>query len=270
MNLNYLEQRGIIAISGADKADYLQGIITQDVRLINAEHMIYSCFLTPQGKYLADFFITQYEDMWLLDVDYRLKDDLIKRLALYRLRSRVTLEDVSDQYKVFVSWANASVSEGFMRDPRHESLGWRKIVKNDQDDFVQHGDYILWCYQNGVPSYNDFISERSMMLEYNMDLLNALSFDKGCYMGQELTARTHYRGLIKKRLLPIKFDDTEIVDFESAVQKDNITIGAMRSSYKGFGLAVLQLDNLHDGDSVMVNDHSAKIFFPEWFKLTQP
>ena len=262
MSSAHLSHRGVIRISGADKADYLQGIITQDIRLIATDRLLYSCFLTPQGKYLADFFITQIGEDWFIDVDQSLLADLLKRMSMYRLRSKVELEDVSSQFNILAFW-DGDAPENTLADPRTPKTGWRMFAPIDVT--AGQEDYNLWRLQNGLPDTGDFLRERSMMLECNMDLLHAVSFDKGCYMGQELTARTHYRALIKKRLLPIRFEGDVKVPFDTPVQMNDKPIGLLRTSYKNYALALLNLEKLEDGAQVTVDGQIAQVFFPEWF-----
>lgn len=260
----HLEHRGVIKISGADKEEFLQGIITQDVRKISPDTLVYSCFLTPQGKYLADFFITEMASDWYFDVDHALLEDLIKRLTIYKLRSRVMIENVSEQFKICALW-NGQKPAGCLVDPRTSQIGGRAFISPDRATMFEQGDYNYWRLQNGLPDTNDFIRERSMMLESNMDLLNAVSFDKGCYMGQELTARTHYRALIKKRLLPLRFSKDATISFDAEVRQEDKVIGHMRSQHGDHGLALLQLEHAKDGLPVTVEGAEATVFFPEWF-----
>jgi folate-binding protein YgfZ len=262
MSSAHLSHRGVIRVSGADKADYLQGIITQDVRLIAPDRLLYSCFLTPQGKYLADFFITQIGEDWYIDVDKSLLDDLLKRMNMYRLRSKVELQDVSSQFSILAFW-NDGAPEGVLADPRAPEAGWRMFAPADMAG--GQDDYNLWRLQHGLPDTGDFLRERSMMLECNMDLLHAVSFDKGCYMGQELTARTHYRALIKKRLLPIRFESEVQAAFDTPVQMNDKPIGLLRTTHKNHALALLNLENLEDGATVTVDGQAGQVFFPDWF-----
>lgn len=238
-----LFNRGVIRLSGPDKFDFLQGIVTQDMRLVSAQHAVYSCFLTPQGRYLADFFIIQQGDDWLFELDHRLIDDLIKRMSIYKLRSKVAFEDVSNQYAVYAFWDGIPTlleNHILYQDPRFAHLGYRMIVSHDAH--IEAADnYNAWRLQNGIPEFGKLVPERSLMLESNMDLLHAISFDKGCYMGQEVTARTHYRALLKKALLPVRFEDGTII------------------------LTLVPLENLHDGDTVTIDGQTGNVFFPDWF-----
>jgi folate-binding protein YgfZ len=258
-----LSHRGVFRVSGADKLDFLQGITSQDMRNVSPDKWLYGCFLTPQGKYLVDFFITAVGDDFLLDVDKALLSDFIKRLTMYKLRSKIMLEDVSAQYRIH---AFKNGGQGFA-DPRWNGLGARLITTDDLPD--DGDDYALWLMQNGIPDTLDFERERTAMLEANMDLLNAISFDKGCYMGQELTARTHYRGLVKKRFLPLKFSGDVSFEKDAPVSQDGKTIGFIRRSHKNYALAKVELEAAEKNSRVTVGDQNAEIIFPAWF-ATQP
>ncbi len=278
--MTHLSHRGVLKISGADKIDFLQGIVSQDVRNVAPDKWLYGCFLTPQGKYLVDFFIMAVGDDFILDVDKVLLPDFIRRLTLYKLRSNVVLGDVSAQYNIHAFWNGEGA--GFP-DPRWGGLGTRLLTTDDLPD--DGGDYALWLMQNGVPDANDFERERTTMLEANMDLLNAVSFDKGCYMGQELTARTHYRGLVKKRFLPLRFSSSsgslgldprvhgssgqaqrpQSFEKDTPVSQDGKTIGLIRRSHQNWAMAKVELEAAEKNQRVTVDGVDAEIIFPAWF-----
>lgn len=269
MSYAILSQRGLIKISGEDKADFMQGIVTNDMRLVGHDKLVYSCFLTPQGKYLADFFVLQIEEDWFLDVDKSLVSFLIARMGMYKLRSRVTLTDVSDDYRILAFWGDRKPSFAVLDDPRHEAMGWRGYFMADEavhlDDRVA-GDYEMWRMHNGMTDLKDVERERSTMAEINMDLLNAVSWNKGCYIGQELTARVEHRGLVKKRLVPLKTMEDITSVFDTPVLRGTKTIGHLRSSHLNRGLALLQLDGLTDGIGVTIDGQEADVSLPEWFE----
>jgi folate-binding protein YgfZ len=264
MSHQTLTHRGVIKVSGVDKVEFLQGIISNDVRLIDENKAIYSWFLTPQGKYLADFFIVAKGDDWFLDVDQSLLDDLMRRLAIYKLRSKVTLENVSHEYKVVAYWEVKPDNNTILYfDPRLSQLGWRALVITDQLPIEDEADYNYWRLQHGVPDSCDFIRERSIMLECNMDLLNAISWDKGCYMGQELTARTHYRALIKKRLIPLRFQGDIDLPMDTPILRNGKEIGVLRSCHRNLAIALLALESLQDGEILMAETYPAQVCFAD-------
>lgn len=262
-----LPEHGFISIKGDDRAAFLQGLITQDVRLVEQGQMIYACFLTPQGKYLADFFVAAWNDtQWLLEVHRDLLPDLLKRLSMYKLRSKVELMNVSDQFYAAWVWQENVAGKSFT-DPRAADIGQRiwsqeKIVLNGESGNAEN-----WRLQNGLPNRHDAERERSSMADLDMDFLNAIAWDKGCYLGQELTARMHYRALVKKRLLPLVFCADCAAAFDTSVMHDGKTIGRLRSANGKHALALLQLEGLADGMRVSVGEQQAVVVFPAWWPV---
>lgn len=198
MTLSYatLPDRAIIKVTGTDAKSFLQGLITQDIALLNPEVMLYSALLTPQGKYLYDFFITQHEDDIWMEGNNAQMHAMLPKLTLHQLRSDVSLS--VEDCTVYVSF-----DQGEYADPRHGDMGWRSYQTpegNETSPTAYHEKRIALAIPDGT---TDLIQGKSSPFEGNLDRLNALSFTKGCYMGQELVSRIHHRGLIKKRLSPI-------------------------------------------------------------------
>lgn len=259
-----LPNRGIIRVSGEDARSFLQGVITNDINLVNEKSAVYACFLTPQGKYLADFFVYPHLDGVLLDVDKKILSELLKRMSLFKLRSRVVLEDVSDQYTVTAIWGTGLHPEHAVADPRASVMGYRMLNGAAEGET---GDYYAWQMQNGIADVGDFERERTTMLEANMDFLNAISFTKGCYLGQEITARMHYRGLVKKRFLPLVLSEARHIVADTPITRDGKTIGFLRGCKGTHAIGVMQLEALEQGDECLVGDIAAEIKMPEWLKL---
>lgn len=254
----HLKNRTVISITGADAPEFLQGLITNDIHKVSDDQAIYSCFLTPQGKFLFDFLIVPTEGGYLLDVEAGRHKEFIMRLTIYKLRSDVVITDLSDQYDIYAVWGDAPAG-GFV-DPRHEKLGRRVIMSKGDDlpsgEASDFNEYDMHRLCLGVPDGSrDLIPERSAMLESNMDVLNALDWDKGCYMGQELTARTHYRGLVKKRLVTFSYQGTA-PDFGAIITYNDVKIGDVRSTCSGVGLALVKIEeaqaSIGQGEPVMV------------------
>lgn len=235
-----LPDRGLIHLEGADRHDFLQGLITNDIRKLEPGKALYACLLTPQGKYLHDFFIHEGDGFTLIDCEGGARaQDLFKRLTMYRLRSDVqlSLEEKHDVYAMFGTKTGVA-------DPRHPDMGYRTFEKPD----IAEQQFEVWDKRRielTIPDGSrDMEIERSTLLECNLDKVNAIDWDKGCYMGQELTARMHYRGLAKKHLFtvhggePLPAPGTELENG-----------GAMRSSSGSIGLALLkdeEADKLKD------------------------
>lgn len=199
-----LKKRGKIVVSGVDRIDFLQSLISNDVTLLDQQDCVYSCLLTPQGKFIYDFFITEINgDSLLMDCEggERLQS-LAKLLGMYKLRADVTIElqDNSDVYAIIGAKYGT-------KDPRHPDMGYRSFEKPDGLEEKPFEEWDMHRISLTIPDGSrDMIPNKSTLSEGNIDKLNGLSYEKGCYIGQELTARMHYRGLAKKHLQTIKLD----------------------------------------------------------------
>jgi tRNA-modifying protein YgfZ len=197
-----LKDRGIVRVGGPDRRGFLQGLVSNDVNLLDTQPCVYACLLTPQGKFLHDFFITEKDDALLLECEGGARaEDLLKKLGLYKLRAKVELS-VEPQIDVYAVFGGASYGTP---DPRHPDIGRRSFEKPDG---MEEKSFEFWDRRRiarAIPDGSrDMLPEVSTLLECNIDRLNGISWDKGCYMGQELTARMHYRGLLKKRLQTVE------------------------------------------------------------------
>ena len=272
-----LDDRAVIAISGEDARDFLQGLITNDIEKVSPTQSIYAALLTPQGKFLHDFFITEYKERLLIDCESERISDLIKRLTIYRLRAKVDITDESERWEVGVMLPMSDVAglgseetqpgeaetgtaktrfDGVSYiDPRNAALGERIIRKVDEDDNFSTDETLLEknraAYHArrlvlGIPdSTTDLIPEKSMPMEAGFDLLNGIDFEKGCYVGQEVTARMKHRNLVKKRLFPVTFDGE--VAAGTDINCDGVTAGELHSVQGNRGLALLRLDLVEKG-----------------------
>lgn len=198
-----LKNRGLLHLEGPDCHDFLQGLITNDIRKLTADSPLYACLLSPQGKFLHDFFVIEGNGFTLLDCEGGERtEDLYKRLSMYRLRRNVqiTAEPENAVYAIL-----GPSAEG-LPDPRHPDIGRRTFIKPDLPE-TPFGDWdslrISLCVPDGS---RDLTVGVSTMDEAQMDRLNAVDYAKGCYVGQELTARMHYRGLGKKHLQTVRLD----------------------------------------------------------------
>lgn len=256
-----LPARGILRVGGADRVSFLQGLVTNDVAAASPTQAVYACLLTAQGKFQFDFFVLTLGDSLLLETDRARLGELMKRLRMYKLRSAVELTDVSENFAVFAmseAKGEAGAAEAFhggvkFIDPRLASLGARVVVPRenapaatagfDRDSFA---DYERHRLALGVPdSPFDLVPEESTLMESNADVLNAIAWDKGCYMGQELTARMRYRGLAKKKIFIVRFAG-EAPPPGTPISDGAREAGEMRSSLvengEGIGLALLRLE----------------------------
>jgi folate-binding protein YgfZ len=191
-------------------------------------------------------------------------------LNMFKLRSKVTLSDVSDRYAVYAAWSGDTATDGAIvyTDPRLAALGQRIITRQPIETNATLNDYHAWRIQHGVPDVTDFELERTALLEANLDLLHGISFDKGCYMGQELTARTHYRGLVKKRLLPFSFSGAAPA-YDADLRLNDVVIGQVRSTAGGYGMSLLKLEFADQAwaGGVTVDGQAVEVLKPAWFKI---
>ncbi len=269
-----LERRGVVAVSGEDRAGFLQGLVSNDVTAVTDRRAAYSLFLTPQGKFLHDFVLIESGGALLLDPETERRADLLKRLKMYKLRSKIALEDRAESLRVVVAFGTGALAAlglpeeaGAARpfaggvaitDPRLPALGARLILPVDGfDDALAAlaaaglarrtvADYDRLRVTLGVPDGSaDMIPEKAIPLENRLDALNAVSWTKGCYMGQELTARTKYRALIKKKLFPVTLDGP-LPDPGTPVTMGDKEVGELRSGVDGRALALLRLADLEE------------------------
>lgn len=264
-----LADRGVLEIAGNDRRAFLQGLVSNDVDKVAADRVIHAALLTAQGKYLHDFFIAAIGDAFYLDAEAERLADLKRRLTLYKLRAKVTIAEASERYVVAAAFGNealgalglprergaATAIDGGLAyvDPRLVELGARLLLPRDiglaplESRGFQTADaaaYDRLRLALGVPDGSrDLPVEKAILLESGFDELNGVDWQKGCYVGQELTARTKYRALIKKRLLPVEIDGP-LPPPGTPVMSGDREAGEMRSGRDHIGLALLRLDAL--------------------------
>lgn len=242
-----LPNRGLISVSGRDCLSYMQGLITNDIALLEKQPSLYTCLLTPNGKFLFDFFIYQDGEKLLLDCEGGERAEaLLERLQRFKLRSDVSFE-IEEDKTIYLSLSAHSTS--FFPDPRHPQMGARSLTKPEEGEEPPFEHWDKRRIELGIPDGSrDMIPEKSTLLECNIDRFHGVSFDKGCYMGQELTARMHYRGLTKKTLLPVQFQGTPPAPFIDIRDQNGKLIGEMRSSCGDVGLVLIKKDTLEHVD----------------------
>jgi folate-binding protein YgfZ len=260
-NLN----RGIIKISGNDASSFLQALITND---IYGSATIYAMMLSPQGRYLFDFFITNTGNLYWLETDLSSLSDLIAKLKLYRLRSNVVIEDVSDAYSIVYSHEllpRDKVCE--YQDPRFEGMGMRTIVSGGSE-LATTDLYLRDKYAYAIPDGEfDLIRDKSMPQEYGMDMLKCIDYTKGCYVGQEMISRTKYQGVIRKQIFKI-VAESDLSGFEqgSQVTASGTKIGVLCSSYLNEGIGLIRLEdyNTNLGAQFYINGLEVRLEIPAW------
>ncbi|MDV7271543.1 folate-binding protein [Thioclava sp. A2] len=233
--------RAIYEISGKDREHFLQGLVSNDLRKLK-DGAVYAALLTPQGKYLADFFLIPWGESILLDVDRDLAEATIKRLSMYKLRADATISPSP----LHVFRGTGTPPEGAFADPRSPAMGWRLYGDVEGDDGT---DWDALRVAHLVPASGIELTPDSYILEMGFERLNGVDFRKGCYVGQEVTARMKHKTELRKGLVQVSVSapvpvGTEIVSVGSSGPK---TVGTLYTQAGGTGLAYLRLDRI-DGE----------------------
>jgi folate-binding protein YgfZ len=265
INLTPLPERGVVAVEGDDRVAFLQGLVSNDIEAVRPGHAVWAALLTAQGKWLADFFVFADAGALLLDCEADQVPMLIQRLSRYRLRMKASLRAVPE-LQVHVAWPGQPEAAGIAApDPRLPDFAWRLLSAEPLAATASPTDWDRYRLEAGLPDGSkDMETDRSILLEAGFDELSGVSWSKGCYMGQELTARTKYRGLVKRRLVPVKIEGP-LPAAGTAVLKNGVDVGTMRSGRDGIGLASLRLDALAEPlhcDQATLTPH-----LPYWMRL---
>jgi folate-binding protein YgfZ len=250
-----LPNRGFLRLSGPDRLTFLQGLVSNDVNKIAPGQAVYSCLLTPQGKFLHDFFLIADGDSLLIECEADRRADLAQRLKVYKLRSKIEIAEA--EYQAFAIFgAVPSVPSAIAyADPRSAALGVHVLSpSNLEGSPLPFEAYDRLRIAEAVPDGSrDMEVGKAILLENNIDLLNGVAWDKGCYTGQELTARTRYRGLIKKRLVPVRIAGT-VPPIGTPLIENGTEVGEMRSASGDLGLALLRLERLRQAGPIVTGD----------------
>ena len=224
-NIFKIKNNTLILIEGDEKFKFIQGIISNDITLLKKKKSIYSSILTPQGRFIYDFFITYWKDNFLLECHKLNSEELLKKLKLYKLKSKVNFK-IEDNFEIFLTnksnLINLSIPlvKNSFSFPTHvlieslqESMYTRKKSSEFYEQFnsISEKEFNNLRIANAIPDFRiDAIKNKSLLLEMRFDQLNGISWDKGCYMGQEITARMKYRNIIKKKIysISIRFKNT--------------------------------------------------------------
>ncbi|SHL82628.1 hypothetical protein SAMN05443432_10349 [Roseovarius litoreus] len=224
--------RTILEITGSEAQDFLQGLVTNDMRKLD-QGLVYAAMLTPQGKYIADFFLARHEEAILLDVDESLSSQLLQRLTMYKLRADVTIT----QSKLQVKRGTGPAPDGALADPRHPDLGWRLYGTEGGDDGT---DWEAIRVAHCIPETGIELSPDTFILEAGFERLNGVDFKKGCYVGQEVTARMKHKTELRKGLATVEVEGqapagTQITSSEKPA-------GTLFTQSGGKGIAYLRFD----------------------------
>jgi hypothetical protein len=268
------ETRGLLAVSGEESRDFLQNLVSNDVTKISPARAVFATLLTPQGKYLHDFFVAEMtlggETALVLDTEAGRLAELMRRLTMYKLRAKLDLREVSGDFAAIAAFGDGAAEamgltgsqEGAARafasgisfvDPRYAALGVRALVPRGNAAaamaasgfaLADEAAYERHRLALGVPDGSrDVIVDKSMPLEYGFDDLHAIDYEKGCYVGQELTARTHHRGTSRKRLYRVDIDGTPPPP-GTQILFGETKAGEMRSACGDLGLALLRTEHV--------------------------
>ncbi len=248
-----LSDRGLVRVSGPEARGFLQGLVTGNVLTLEPGEARWAALLSPQGKILFDFLMSVDGDALLLDVKADKATELAKRLTLYKLRAKVEIANVGADF-VVIALYGGPVGEG-ATDSRHADMGARLIVPAAGADAAlltlggDHGaaDYAAHRIALGIPEGGvDFAYGDAFPAEADMDLFNGVDFKKGCFVGQEVVARMHYRSTVRTRVTKVLLLDGAAPAPGAPITAGDKSVGTMGSSANGVGLALLRLDRVEE------------------------
>ena len=264
-----LSGRSVVRVAGEDRFKFLQGLLTNDINKLESKKALYSCMLTPQGKYFADFFLYLDSDSILLDIPSLRQEEILKKLNIYKLRSAVTLIPCPE-YKVIYFSSVQHVNDIIFTDPRSKELGIRGFIhEHNLKESTKDIAYDENAYDSA--RINNFIAEgeqdlvlgKSFILEYGLDELNAVDYTKGCYVGQELVSRTHHLGTIRKEIVRLE-GGRDLPKLGSIIYSGEKKIGIICSSVYNKALALIRSEdvrNLDPSAEIMVDEQKVKLIF---------
>ena len=288
-----LEDRAIIYINGLDAKDFLQNLISNDINKATDNSSCFASLLTPQGKFLYEFIVVKHKSGFFIDCEKTQSNKIFQQLNLYKIRSKVEILNLSNEfvvasfgYEKYLSIEGSKDILGFtfkyredpiILDPRNKDLGARLIInleklysslkkldlKNDKIE-----NYYIQSHKLGiVPKNLNKLQNKLFGIECNYEELNGIDFKKGCYVGQENTARIKLKNKLSKRLLPIEMIDGKLSENEKIFNND-VEIGEILINEEYPFALVKFLDNNFDKDQIFKNENgSFKVFIPEWLKI---
>lgn len=282
MPIVYLPDRGVIRIGGAEARDWLNNLLTCDVATLTPGQGRWGALLTPQGKILIDFLITEApaedEGGFLLDVSRALVADFTKRLTMYRLRAKIAIDDLSNQAAVAAQWNGADAVDGVrFADQRSAALGDRLIIDRESAETLADASlYHAHRIALGIPEGGkDFVYGDTFPHEANMDQLDGVDFKKGCYVGQEVVSRMQHRGSGgRTRVLPVIYDGGFAASEGLEIKAGDKIVGSTGSHASGRGLAKLRLDRVEDAlkanEPISAGGIAIRLEKPAWARFRFP
>jgi folate-binding protein YgfZ len=293
-NVYILEDRGILYVNGLDAKEFLQNLVTNDINKVSDNCSCFASLLTPQGKYLYDFLVVKHKSGYFIDCDKDQTDDLFKQLSLYKLRSKVEIMNLSNEfvvaafsYEKLMKFGEAHDSPGFtfkyredpiFLDPRNKILGGRLIInleklylslKKLELNETDKKEYYELSHLLGIPQKNmNELKNKLFGIECNFDELNGIDFKKGCYVGQENTARIKLKNKINKRLLPIKIINGKINKDDTIFNKNEDIGKILIDEDYPFALIKIKAEKLDFVSKYNTNSATLKIIKPNWLNLS--
>jgi len=288
-----LEDRAILYINGLDAKDFLQNLISNDINKVTDESSCFASLLTPQGKFLYEFIVIKHKSGYFIDCEKSQSEEIFKQLNLYKIRSKVEILNLSNEfvvasfgYEKYLSIEGSKDILGFtfkyredpiILDPRNKNLGARLIINLEKlylslkklelkDDKIEN--YYIQSHKLGiVPKNLNKLKNKLFGIECNFEELNAIDFKKGCYVGQENTARIKLKNKLSKRLLPIEIIDGKLSEDETIYYND-VEIGKVliNEDYP-FALIKYSNENFNKDFTFKCKNGSFKIFIPDWLKF---
>jgi len=291
-NVYILEDRGILFVNGLNAKEFLQNLITNDINKVNDDNSCFASLLTPQGKFLFDFLIIKHKKGYFIDCEKKQIEQLFNQLNIYKLRSKVEIINLSNEfvvaafnYEKFISFDGAKnipgntfkyIEDPILLDPRHKQLGGRLIINLEKIYLslkklnlksAEPKEYYKFSYELGIPQKNmNKLQNKLFGIECNFEELNGIDFKKGCYIGQENTARIKLKGKLSKRLLPIQLIKGELKE-GSLIFNDEYEIGkVLIGNEYPFALIKYQNNNFDDEIEFKSGKAILKIIKPKWIK----
>ena len=291
-NVYILDDRAILYVNGEDAKEFLQNLISNDVNKVSITNSCFTSLLSPQGKFLFEFIIIKHKSGYIIDCEKPQVDELFKQLSVYKLRSKVEILNLSNEFVVaafshekFLAFDEAQDIPGFtlkyredpiFLDPRNKQLGARLIINLEklylslkkldlQDSNLK--DYYSHCHKLGiVPKNLNKLQNKLFGIECNYEELNGIDFKKGCYVGQENTARIKLKNKLSKRLLPINLVQGELTEGESIYQNEK-EIGKVLIE-KDYPFALIKFRDINFSENAVFNTKEASIQIdkPDWIK----